>query len=102
MCGGIGVVGIEGVDPRALHDYLWEERRILTSRGYYEGEDRSMQWVRVSSNLYTTLPELDYFCDVMEDVAKNGLPEPYKSYKPDFSRMGGGGDMPAETGNTGR
>lgn len=91
MSCGIGVVGVEGVDPRAMSEYLWEEHQILTSRGYYEGEDRSLQWVRVTPNLYTMLSELDYFCEVMEDVAKNGLPEPYRSYEPDFSRFGSDG-----------
>ena len=79
----IAGVGIEGVDPSAMRDYLWEEHQILTSRGRYDRDDSSRQWVRISSNLYTTLPELDYFCDVMEDLAENGLPEPYSNYEPD-------------------
>ena len=83
----IASVGIEGVDPSAMQAYLWEEHQILTARGYYGGEDYSMRWVRVSPNLYTTLPDLDYFCDVMEETAENGLPEPYRSIEPDLSRF---------------
>lgn len=83
----IAAVGIEGVDPSAMQDYLWEEEQILTSRGYYEGEGNSLHWVRVSPNLYTQLPELDYFCDVMEQLAERGLPEPYRSYEPDPRRF---------------
>jgi len=42
--------------------------------------------LRTSPNLYTTLRELDYFCDVMGEVAIKGLPEPYKSmtFEQDF------------------
>jgi isopenicillin-N epimerase len=83
----IAAVGIEGVDPSAMRDYLWEEHQILTSRGYYEGEGNNLHWVRVSPNLYTQLPELDYFCDVMERLAESGLPEPYKSYEPNPRRF---------------
>ncbi len=79
----IAGVGIEGVDPTAMRDFLWEEHQIQTSRGRYDREDPNRQWVRISSNLYTTLPELDYFCEVMQDLANNGLPEPYSSYEPD-------------------
>ena len=83
----IASVGIEGVDPSALQNYLWEEHQILTARGYYGGEDYSMRWNRVSPNLYTTLPDLDYYCDVMEETAENGLPEPYRSIEPDRTRF---------------
>jgi isopenicillin-N epimerase len=87
MSCGIASVGIEGVDPSAMQEYLWEEHQMLTSRGYYEGADRKMQWVRVSPNLYTPFSDMDYFCDVMEEVANKGLPEPYRSYEPDPRRF---------------
>ncbi len=80
----IAGVGIDGVDPTGMRDYMWAEHQIQTSRGRYDRTDSSRQWVRISPNLYTTLPELDYFCDVMEDVASNGVPEPYASYGPDL------------------
>ncbi len=79
----IAGVGIEGIDPTGMRDYLWDEHQIRTSRGRYMGEDYSQQWVRITPNLYTTLSELDYFCEVMEDLANNGVPEPYASYRPD-------------------
>lgn len=79
----IAGVGIDGADPTGMRDYLWKEHQVQTSRGRYDREDPSRRWVRITPNLYTTLPELDYFCDVMEDVAKNGLPEPYASYELD-------------------
>jgi isopenicillin-N epimerase len=30
--------------------------------------------LRITPNVYTTLPELDRFCEVMADVARKGLP----------------------------
>jgi hypothetical protein len=33
------------------------------------------QGLRVTPNLFSTLEELDYFCEVMEHVAKKGLPK---------------------------
>jgi hypothetical protein len=31
--------------------------------------------LRITPNVYTTLKELDRFCEVMETVAKKGLPK---------------------------
>ncbi|MBT5872515.1 MAG: aminotransferase class V-fold PLP-dependent enzyme [Candidatus Latescibacteria bacterium] len=76
MSCGFTTVGIRGVHPEALRDYLWEQHYIQTAR-IDRGED--LQGLRTSPNLYTTLPELDYFCEVMEEVAANGMPEPYRS-----------------------
>ena len=76
MSCGFATVGIEGVHPEALQDYLWGEHRIQTADIQ---EDELIQGIRVSPNVYTTLRELDSFCEVMEHVAKNGLPEPYRS-----------------------
>ena len=83
----IAGVGIEGVDPTGMRDYLWDEHQIQTSRGRYDREDTDRTWVRITPNLYTTLSELDYFCDVMEEVADNGLPEPYSEYEFDPTLM---------------
>jgi len=76
MSCGIATVGIEGVHPVALRDYLWNEHRIQTAR-IFRGE--LIQGLRISPNVYTTLSELDRFSEHMEHVARNGLPEPYKS-----------------------
>lgn len=76
---GIATVGIEGIHPEPLTDYLWEEYRIQTSPRYREG---AISGIRVSPNLYITLPELDYFCEAMAHVAKMGLPQSYRSYQP--------------------
>ena len=67
---GIANVEVLGVQPNALRDYLWDQHRIITvSINHAE-----FQGLRISPSVYTTLPELDRFVDVMSHVAKNGLP----------------------------
>jgi selenocysteine lyase/cysteine desulfurase len=66
----IANVQIEGINPIALGNYLFEKHRIFTTPIVHE----EFQGMRITPNLYTTLGELDRFCNVMETVAKNGLP----------------------------
>ena len=67
---GIANVDIAGVAPNDLRDYLWREYRIITV-AINHAEFRG---IRVSPSVYTTLSELDRFVDVVDNVAKNGLP----------------------------
>jgi len=65
---GIANVEVVGIEPNALRDFLWDEHRIITvSINHAE-----FQGLRISPSVYTTLPELDRFVDVMSDVAKRG------------------------------
>jgi isopenicillin-N epimerase len=64
-------VELEGVDPNALQGYLFDKHKIYTT---VIGSD-AFKGVRVTPNVYTTMQELDRFCDVMRTVAKNGLPK---------------------------
>jgi selenocysteine lyase/cysteine desulfurase len=66
----IANVQIEGIDPIALGSYLFEKHRIFTTPIVHE----EFQGTRITPNLYTTLGELDRFCDVMEMIAQKGLP----------------------------
>ena len=66
---GIANVQIDGVDPRTLGDWLWEEHRILTAAIKHD----EFEGVRISPSVYTTLLELDRFCDIMERVIRDGL-----------------------------
>lgn len=66
----IATVQVDGIDQSELCDYLWKQHRILT----VGIEHDEFSGLRVSPNVYTTLPELDRFCDVMEKVIRNGLP----------------------------
>ena len=63
-------VEIEGVDPTALAAYLWDRHRIIVTPIIHD----EFRGLRVTPNLYTTLDELDRFCDAMETVARNGIP----------------------------
>ncbi len=70
----IANVQIEGIDPVALNGHLWARHKIITTpikHADFEG-------IRVTPNVYTTLREIDIFCEAMEDVIGNGLPEAAK------------------------
>ncbi len=66
---GIATVEIDGIDPGELCDWLWKEHRILTTPIVHD----EFQGIRVSPSVYTTLPELDRFCDAMEHAIRHGL-----------------------------
>ena len=67
---GLGTVGIEGIDPSALRDHLWNRHRIHCVAIARD----PIQALRITPNVYTTLQEVDMFCDAMEEVIRNGLP----------------------------
>ena len=69
MC-AIANVQIEGIEPGKIGSYLFDKHRIFTTPIVHE----EFQGVRITPNLYTTLPELDRFCGVMESIARKGLP----------------------------
>lgn len=62
---------IEGVDPVKLGSYLMSKHKIFTTPIVHE----EFTGIRITPNVYTTLWELDRFCNVVEDVAKKGLPK---------------------------
>ncbi|HMT08416.1 MAG TPA: aminotransferase class V-fold PLP-dependent enzyme [Pyrinomonadaceae bacterium] len=62
---------IEGVDPVALGGYLMSKHKIFTTPIVHE----EFTGIRITPNVYTTLWELDRFCNIVSDVAKNGLPK---------------------------
>ena len=62
---------IEGVDPVALGSYLMSKHKIFTTPIVHD----EFTGIRITPNVYTTLWELDRFCDVVADVAKKGLPK---------------------------
>jgi isopenicillin-N epimerase len=67
----IGNFKIEGIDPVALGGYLMSKHKIFTTPIVHE----EFTGIRITPNVYTTFWELDRFCDVVERVAKNGLPK---------------------------
>lgn len=67
----IANVNIEGVDPVSLSAYLMSKHKILTTPIVHD----EFKGIRITPNVYTTIGELDRFCEVMEAVAKSGLPK---------------------------
>ena len=61
-------VGVEGINPKALADYLWNSHRLLVTTVLLE----SIPGIRVSPSLHNTHEELDRFCEIIEHVSKKG------------------------------
>jgi isopenicillin-N epimerase len=66
----IANVDIAGVNPSAIGSYLFDKHRIFTTPIIHE----EFQGLRITPNVYTTLAELDRFSNVMEAIARKGLP----------------------------
>src|SRR6187397_946532 len=66
----IANVQIEGTNPEAAAKYLFAKHHIFTVAIMHE----EFQGLRITPNVYTTLSELDQFCEVMKALAKTGLP----------------------------
>jgi selenocysteine lyase/cysteine desulfurase len=66
----IATVEIEGIDTAALGDHLWKKHRIFTAAIVHP----DFSGLRISPAVYNTLAEVDYFTEVMADVARKGLP----------------------------
>lgn len=62
---------IDGVDPRELGGYLMAKHKIFTTPIVHA----EFTGIRITPNVYTTLWELDRFCDVVANVAKHGIPK---------------------------
>lgn len=71
MSCGLATFELVGVDPVALVSYLFDKHKIFTTAIVHN----EFKGVRITPNVYTTLGELDRFCDVMETVARTGLPK---------------------------
>jgi len=59
---GIATVGVEGVDAGTLCSELWDRHRIVVTPIKHE----QVNGIRVSPNVYTSLEEIDIFCEAME------------------------------------
>jgi selenocysteine lyase/cysteine desulfurase len=66
----IANVHIEGSNPSAVGSYLFSNHHIFTTPIVHE----EFQGIRITPNVFTTLGELDRFCDVMDGIARKGLP----------------------------
>jgi len=66
----IANVELVGVDPVAIGSYLFNKHRIFVTPIVHE----EFKGLRITPNVYTTLGELDRFCNEMEKIAQKGLP----------------------------
>ncbi len=62
---------IEGVDPVKIGGYLMSKHKIFTTPIVHD----EFTGIRITPNVYTTLWELDRFCEIVAGIAKNGLPK---------------------------
>jgi selenocysteine lyase/cysteine desulfurase len=66
----IANVDIEGIDPVKIGNYLFDRHHIFTTPIIHE----EFHGIRITPNVYTTLSELDRFCEIMETIARKGIP----------------------------
>lgn len=66
----IANVHIGGTDPKAVTKYLFDKQKIFAVPIIHD----EFQGIRITPNLYTTLGELNFFCEQMESIARKGLP----------------------------
>ena len=67
---GIANVRVEGIETNKLQQWLWKDHQILTVAINHE----QFNGLRISPSVYTTMEEIDRFCDAMEHAITNGLP----------------------------
>lgn len=67
----IGNFKIEGIDPGQIGSYLMSKHKIFTTPIVHD----EFSGIRITPNVYTTLWELDRFCEIVEKIARNGLPK---------------------------
>jgi selenocysteine lyase/cysteine desulfurase len=67
---GIATMAIDGIDAGKLAEHLFQRHQIVVSpMGHPD-----VKGIRVTPHVYTTLPELDRFVEVVAAIAKNGIP----------------------------
>ena len=66
----IANVEVVGVDSYAIGNYLFNKHHIFTTPILHE----EFKGLRITPNVYTTLGELDRFSDLLEQIARKGLP----------------------------
>jgi selenocysteine lyase/cysteine desulfurase len=67
----IANVHVEGTEPYAVCSYLMSRHKIFATPIVHE----EFKGVRVTPSVYTTLKELDRFCEAMTTIARKGLPK---------------------------
>jgi isopenicillin-N epimerase len=65
----IANVQITGLDTYKLTKHLWDRHRILVTPIVHP----EFEGLRITPSVYTTLSEIDFFCEAMERVIEKGL-----------------------------
>jgi isopenicillin-N epimerase len=66
---GLALFNVEGIDPGKLAAHLWDRHRIIVTPIVHD----EFRGIRVTPNVYTTLGEVDMFCDAVEKAIRTGL-----------------------------
>jgi isopenicillin-N epimerase len=66
---GLANFSVEGVDHGKLGAHLWEKYRIICTPIAHE----EFKGIRITPNVYTTLADIDTFCDAVEKAIRSGL-----------------------------
>jgi selenocysteine lyase/cysteine desulfurase len=66
---GIATFQVDGINSTDLARFLWRKHRILTSTVHHP----EFEGIRVSPSLYTTLAELDRFCEAVREAIRGGV-----------------------------
>jgi selenocysteine lyase/cysteine desulfurase len=64
-------VEVSGTEPVALCEHLFARHKIFATPIVHD----EFKGVRITPSVYTTLKELDRFCEVMSGIARKGLPK---------------------------
>jgi isopenicillin-N epimerase len=67
MSCGIGMLSVSGKPPGPLCDQLWDKYRILTVAIVH----KQFQGLRITPNIYTTVPEIETFCGAVEKLIQS-------------------------------
>jgi len=67
MSCGIGLLSVSGKAPGPLCDQLWDKYRILTVAIVH----KQFQGLRITPNIYTTVPEIETFCGAVEKLIQS-------------------------------
>lgn len=70
FCCGIATVQIEGIDSTELEQWLRSKHKIRVTTIKHD----DFEGLRITPSVYTTLEELDRFCEAMEHAIRHGLP----------------------------
>jgi selenocysteine lyase/cysteine desulfurase len=66
---GLANFSVDGIDPAKFVSHLWEKYRIICTPIVHE----EFRGIRVTPNVYTTLSDIDTFCEAVERTIRAGI-----------------------------